>query len=97
MNEPGEGTGLISTAKVSLQDPFQTRDMVQGEIINRFELLVGTLSQQIDWAGNTKYLNGDDVNTLMEMRKTLAAMAEAFNERTMQAMTDTGPSVNTLG
>ncbi len=91
---PSEG---IDTARV-LQDPFQTRDMVQAEIINRFELIIGTLSQQVDWAGNTKYLNSDDVNTLTEMKKTLMAMAEAFNERTMQAMAiDSSPDSVGMG
>lgn len=83
----GEGMAIAK----SLQDPFQTRDMVQDEIGNRFEVLTGTLNQLVDWAVNTKYLNSDDVNTLMEMRKTLMAMNEAFNEHTMQAMTDTVP------
>ncbi len=85
-----EGPERISTAK-SLQDPFQTRDMVQAEIINRFEALIGGLSSTVDWAGNTKYLTSDDVTTLSDMRNTLMAMNEAFNERTMQAMTEPAP------
>lgn len=84
----------MSSTKV-MQDPFQTRDMVQSEIINRFELIVSALSQQVDWAGNTKYLNSDDVSTLTEMRNTAMAMAEAFNERTMQAMTEPAPGPST--
>ena len=77
------------TAKPT-QDPYQVKDMVQSEIMNRFGALAGGLSSQIDWAVNTKHLNSDDVSTLYEMRKTLLSMTEVFNERTIQDMAE-GP------
>ena len=81
--------GDMMTTKPA-QDQYQVRDQVQSEIVNRFEALTGGLSSLVDWAVNTKHLNTDDVNTLEEMRHTLAAMNESFNERTMKDMAEPG-------
>ncbi len=87
--------GDMMTAKPA-QDQYQVRDQVQSEIVNRFEALIGGLGSLVDWAVNTKYLTSDDVTTLTEMKKTLVAMHEAFNERTMSAMAEI-PGLVTAG